>query len=760
MARSTVDSNVSTRPPGPAMLPDHSANYSVQLSSSSLSFASPYSPSVHKTDRVQLPVEQASTIPVVHVPPSTQVGTWTIQGLGADLASIIGPAPAQPDPGQQRYDLESARGFDRNSETTERAALLGVQAATMAQAKKAVHLIVQGQDTVSVHGPTSVFHFYGDSSPSSCPTQRPTPDDGTQARSTDRQTGQVEEERQIQLQLVAEAALARQQEHETLLRGQVDFDGVDVDTARHLLDIHWNRHHCVYPMTYRPLMMRDLSGDGPYANKLLWNAIFYTSSLHSDRPEVNGGASRDGGGSSGGNLQHRFYQRFKTLLVDEMERSSVATVVALLFMGTSLVCRGHQTAGWLYCGIGYRMVIDLGLHLDSSQMVPSETLSNTNSNALTAQELEMRRRVFWTAYVLDKFQSLFLGRPAALPTTGVEPRQIFLDTFEEKELWTSYNDPKRPKSSSDSFSPWPSYTMANFKALIRLAELSSDIVRTLYAPRSILPSATFLKRFVFDVQAKLQAWSDSLPAHLQLSTSPDSQPKALPPHHLTTHATFYTLQILLHRPFMSDGHLGHVTIDGVDFRRKCSAAAVSIHHIACMYESAHTFEHAPYLFSYAVFCAATVIPRAADQKEMIGFFCNALLTLQRGSLVGLKKPIIVIYQAFAKAGIDVNAVVNSTSAVSNRRMIPVPVPDPVPTPAITTALIPPAVLAPAPASAAAQHSVTIGSQAGEINLDGMSLGDLEHFTNQEAWPEFWGQSMEWFSNPANMTSDMLFGLFE
>ena len=48
------------------------------------------------------------------------------------------------------------------------------------------------------------------------------------------------------------------------------------------------------------------------------------------------------------------------------------------------------------------MVYDLGLHLDCKA---------AESNP---EDVEVRRRVFWGAYICDKLQSLYLGRPFLL----------------------------------------------------------------------------------------------------------------------------------------------------------------------------------------------------------------------------------------------------------------------------------------------------------------------------------------------------------
>lgn len=89
--------------------------------------------------------------------------------------------------------------------------------------------------------------------------------------------------------LFAFAALQRQRESVILCqpRGginiKIELDGLPVELATHLLDLHWNRQHLAYLLTYRPAIFDSLTNNGPYANKLLLNAIYYSSCLYSDR---------------------------------------------------------------------------------------------------------------------------------------------------------------------------------------------------------------------------------------------------------------------------------------------------------------------------------------------------------------------------------------------------------------------------------------------------------------------------------------------
>lgn len=167
--------------------------------------------------------------------------------------------------------------------------------------------------------------------------------------------------------------------------GKLDFDGVDPELGVHLLDLHWNRQHHSFLITYRPAFMRDMACAGPYFSKILLNAIYFGASKFSPRLEVR----RDPAEVRTAGWKYR--QRVKELLGAALDSSDITTIQALLIMAQSLFALGDErSAAWLYAGIAFRMLIDLGIHADSSALQATRILCD--------EDLEIRRRVFWAAF--------------------------------------------------------------------------------------------------------------------------------------------------------------------------------------------------------------------------------------------------------------------------------------------------------------------------------------------------------------------------
>ncbi|KAI9752411.1 MAG: hypothetical protein M4579_005635 [Chaenotheca gracillima] len=459
---------------------------------------------------------------------------------------------------------------------------------------------------VHVHGVTSILHHF------------PETTDGREDLLEDEHQDKLRDE-SFTDRLISYAAIQRQQEYSVLsglrVENNIELDGVPPALAKHLLDLHWNRQHLAYLLTYRPAVMDSLSNGGPHANKLMLNAIYYSSCLYSDRSSLH--LDLDDPNSMGS----RFYRRFKELLVEEIDRPSIPTAVALLLCGASVASHGRQSAGWVLCGIGYRMIIDLGCHLS----IDSYADHGTTTARSTVIESEIRRRVYWGAFLTDKFQSLYLGRaPALRPAEARVPKNLW-DSYEELESWTPYRDPEAEPLDQgvSTYQPRPAYAVSTFRALIGLAEIATRVIDAFYSIESIKHPREVVVQTKLNLEGELDEWNSNLPPHLRFD--PDTCPTP-PPHQA----------------------LGE---------SRCATAALNIWGLVKAYKTAFTLKRAPFLLSYATYSAVLVIlhqTREARSKfsESIPFFWSALLDLQRGCNAGLKKPLKILKELMRRLGED------------------------------------------------------------------------------------------------------------
>jgi hypothetical protein len=83
--------------------------------------------------------------------------------------------------------------------------------------------------------------------------------------------------------------------------------------------------------------------------------------------------------------------RARLLLGTEIQRPScIPTTQALLQLSARELAYGSISQAWLYSGMAFRMVSDLGLHHSTAKIVTLGPFS--------AEDIEIRRRLFWSCY--------------------------------------------------------------------------------------------------------------------------------------------------------------------------------------------------------------------------------------------------------------------------------------------------------------------------------------------------------------------------
>ncbi|KAJ9478979.1 putative transcription factor [Pseudozyma hubeiensis] len=427
--------------------------------------------------------------------------------------------------------------------------------------------------------------------------------------------------------LTSLAAREKQQELMNSVAGRLDFDGVEPEFAIHLLNLHWNRQHHAYLVTYRPLFMRDMAappGKAKYFSKLLFHAILFGAAKFSDRIHQVRSVVNDP--STAG---QQFLERVQQLLPEALIKSRITTVQALLLLACTHYARGSESAAWLHSGLAFRMAIDLGMNEDSIELVASGNMA--------LEELELRRRVVWAAFVIDKIHSLYQGRQASIERRNLYVPIEFHDHFEETEFWTpvafhrplrestgGHSSAKGANSSTPAGYTGPIYSVSTFAELCRLTVIMEKIIQIFYSIDSGARSERSQTEHLISMRSELASWRTSLPSHLRIdSNSPASRnggggqrSRTCPPNLISLHALYHALTILLNRPFLPHGHLrSDDAASGRSAWKACVDAASSISSLMNLYRQTVSMKGAPQLISYINFCAAGIHVRVAAQLQ-------------------------------------------------------------------------------------------------------------------------------------------------
>ena len=288
-------------------------------------------------------------------------------------------------------------------------------------------------------------------------------------------------------------------------RPMISGTNVDTKTGTALLDIYWTWLHPLHNCVYRPTLIMDLALGGPYCSNFLLMCIFALAARH--LPEDNEAFPDVGKGEN-------FVSRAKELLLIEMgaTKPSIPSIQGLLILGGRQCAAGKSSEGWLYTGMAIRMMIDIGLHLDTPRLAELQRW--------TPAETETRKRLYNSAYIWDKTLSLALGRPPSLIRRPYPSSEI-LDNFGDQRSWK----PVHAVEVGDAYRPSPAMTTSTFCGFWRLHELTSEILLLF----STNPKTVDFASQIHNLDTRLRGWYEETDESLRID-DPSTFTQSPPPH--------------------------------------------------------------------------------------------------------------------------------------------------------------------------------------------------------------------------------------
>ncbi|PWY65416.1 hypothetical protein BO83DRAFT_367912 [Aspergillus eucalypticola CBS 122712] len=270
-----------------------------------------------------------------------------------------------------------------------------------------------------------------------------------------------------------------------------------------------------------------------------------------------------------------FGDRAKSRLETELDSPSVATIQAMVILSSHEIGNGKDTRGLLYSGSALRLAFDLGLHLDMSSYVSTGMISAAHAN--------LRRTVFWAAYIIDHQLGFHLGKlfrtSMEIVTVG-KPRQ-------DEAYVDNCGLPSGEPSSASHGSALIEGKDAISQQLVSLCELMSPCGYILYGTSAI--SKEILQKLNAKIVAELLKWKASLPPMLHMDLDDDNSHYL--PHVLLLHMQYHQSIIYAHRPWISKSHLQPYPPRGPGYshaREMCIQSAIAISKILSMYENRYT----------------------------------------------------------------------------------------------------------------------------------------------------------------------------
>ncbi|KAI1452360.1 fungal-specific transcription factor domain-containing protein [Annulohypoxylon moriforme] len=276
-----------------------------------------------------------------------------------------------------------------------------------------------------------------------------------------------------------------------------------------------------------------------------------------------------------------FLEKAEILLHYELRWPSITTIQSLSILGIVYVAIGSDAAGWLHAGMAARLALDMGLNLDPANVISTGWLKP-----------ELRRRIYWTLYCLDKLSSTYLGRVC---------------TMLESQANVRLPAPRSPATSSkDRLDQEASGSILDriLRSLVTVCRIVEQILLALYYPKSRMPRQE-RDLFISKTTLELKNWYYDLPKELGVEYNGILQDQ---PAIYILHMVYHTSIILLVKPSL-------LRSQDESARRMSYQAAIDICSVATKYRRRFTsFRQSPITATHCTLSAVLILISAGTHE--------------------------------------------------------------------------------------------------------------------------------------------------
>ncbi|KAI2634815.1 fungal-specific transcription factor domain-containing protein [Hypomontagnella submonticulosa] len=342
-----------------------------------------------------------------------------------------------------------------------------------------------------------------------------------------------------------------------------------------LLDTYWCYPHHLHCVLCKALFLRDLYNQGPYVTPFLLCAVLAQAARYSTRPDATE-VGRD------------FATKALQLLPNDIDKgSSIPTLQGLLIFSARECACGRVSQGWLYSGMAFRMMRDLGIDVSPKKL-------GHLAKQFSEEDLALRKLVFWSCYTWDKAMSVCLGRAAMVRCSVELPTRDALPYWREAddELWLPTT---MPTSFADGLVEQKALSITRFVAYCELCTITESILDSLYS-RPHSHQQDHLLAYLDSTLQRLQSWADRLPPELFIKETTTAVVSP-PLHILLLNLTYHALTILLCRPYRTVQQKA---------KERCTKASKMVDTLFILHVKRFGFRYVTYLQTYTLFVACTI----------------------------------------------------------------------------------------------------------------------------------------------------------
>ncbi|KAI1791308.1 fungal-specific transcription factor domain-containing protein [Ganoderma leucocontextum] len=368
-------------------------------------------------------------------------------------------------------------------------------------------------------------------------------------------------------------------------------------------------------------------------SKLLLLAMFAYAASHLD--------PRDGRAGEGVDPAGDYTKDARTILDTIYHESRSSTVQALILLGIREFGAGSLEEGWLHIGMS-PVVRDMsntgltGAALDLGLNRNPDKWTHNGRELFNEKEKTIRKRIWWACCLADKFSALFLGRTIGIHEGDFSTPLLDIPPDDVEKMW----QPCPPDPLCARFTPIPAMYVSYFRYLSSLYVIAGEVLAKIYrvSRANVIPSRTLREQLYH----RLMQWSLELPNHLNYTFSSNRPCPA--PHILAMHIQYWSIVLLMHRPFIPKGsdlaRAGSPSLDPDPVPWEsfdiCQSAAHQIASFAMLYQDTYHMKWAPPFLSNClqaagILCVVTLRFRPMDTQASVALqkLINALAGLEQ-----------------------------------------------------------------------------------------------------------------------------------
>jgi hypothetical protein len=176
---------------------------------------------------------------------------------------------------------------------------------------------------------------------------------------------------------------------------------------------------------------------------------------------------------------------------------------ALLLLALYSIMRPMVPSPWYTLGNCIRLAVELGLHTEERRKWTDNEPSEPNPFLI-----DMRRRLFWCTYALDRQVCVYLGRPFGFPEESVKVH--FPSELDDSLLMADQSLPL----IRDTPHPQPSYKSVSL-SIFRIRRLQAEVRRVLYDGVEVSPQYDSLNDWQSAMADRLDNWLQACPKTIE-----------------------------------------------------------------------------------------------------------------------------------------------------------------------------------------------------------------------------------------------------